>query len=121
MESMTRLLSWQVASLLPGIVALVVALLISALIAWILAVVLKRSLIGIRFDERANGWGFKSLAEWSPSQSPTLLVTRAVSWLITLFGFLVGIASFDVLRRSGGALGGHHHGPVHRRSTDRLR
>jgi hypothetical protein len=94
MESMTRLLS-QVASLLPGIVALVVALLISALIAWILAVVLKRSLVGIRFDERANGWGFRSLAEWSPSQSPTLLVTRAVSWLIILFGFLVGIASFD--------------------------
>jgi hypothetical protein len=94
MESMTRLLS-QVASLLPGIVALIVALLISALVAWVLAVVLSRSLIGIRFDERVNRWGFKSLAEWSPSKSPTLLVTRIVSWLIILFGFLIGIASFD--------------------------
>ena len=43
-ESMTRLLS-QVASLLPGIVALFVALLISAFIAWVVAVVLRRSLI----------------------------------------------------------------------------
>jgi len=94
MESMTKLLS-QVASLLPGIVALIVAVLISAFIAWVVAVVLKRSLIGIHFDERASRWGFSSLAEWSPSKSPTLLLTRVVSWLIVLFGFLIGIASFD--------------------------
>jgi hypothetical protein len=91
---MSRLVS-QVVSLLPGIVALIVALLISALVAWILAVVLRRSLTGIRFDERVSSWGFASLAEWSPSHSPTLLLTRFVSWLILFFGFLIGIASFD--------------------------
>ena len=95
MESMTRLLS-QVASLLPGIVALIVALLIS--VHWLpgyLAVVLRRSLIGIRFDDRANSWGFKSLAEWSPSKSPDVAGNASRLLLIILFGFLIGIASFD--------------------------
>ena len=93
-ESMSRLLS-QIASLLPGIVALIVALVISALAAWIIAMGLRRSLTGIRFDERASRWGFTSPVEWSFAKSPTLLVTRIVFWLIILFGFLVGIASFD--------------------------
>ena len=93
-ESMSRLLS-QIASLLPGIVALIVALVISALAAWIIAMGLRRSLTGIRFDERANRWGVTSPVEWSVTKSPTLLVTRIVFWLIILFGFLVGIASFD--------------------------
>src|SRR5262249_13769060 len=93
-ESMNRLIS-QVASLLPGIIALIVALLIAALTAWVCAVVLRRALAGINFDEHAKSWGFHSLAEWSPSQSPALLVTRIAFWLIILFGFLIGIASFD--------------------------
>ena len=93
-ESMNKLLS-QVAGLLPGLVALIVALLLSALMAWIVVAVLRRSLTGIHFDERVSAWGFTSLAEWSPSRSPTLLVTRVVGWLIILFGFLIGIASFD--------------------------
>jgi hypothetical protein len=93
-ESMSRLLS-QIASLLPGIVALIVALLLSALAAWVIAMVLRRSLTGIHFDERASHWGLASQMEWPAAKSPTLLVTRIVSWLIVLFGFLVGIASFD--------------------------
>jgi hypothetical protein len=93
-ESMSRLLS-QVASLLPGIVALIVALLISALAAWVIALGLRRSLTGIHFDQRANRWGFAPPVEWSAGKSPTLVVTRIVFWLIILFGFLVGIASFD--------------------------
>jgi Mechanosensitive ion channel, conserved TM helix len=93
-ESMGRLLS-QFASLLPGIMALIVALLVSALVAWMLAVLVRRSLTGVHFDERLAGWGLPSLSEWSPSKSPTLLVTRVVSWLVILIGFLIGIASFD--------------------------
>jgi len=93
-ESTSRLLS-QVASFLPGIVALIVALFISALAAWVIALGLRRSLTGIHFDERAKHWGFASPAEWSGSKSPTLLVTRVVSWMIILFGFFIGIASFD--------------------------
>lgn len=93
-ESMTRLLS-QVASLLPGIVALILALLISALTAWVVATALRRALIGVHFDKHAESWGLTVLADYSPSRSPTLLMTRIIFWLIIAFGFLLGIASFD--------------------------
>jgi mechanosensitive ion channel-like protein len=83
------------ANLLPGIVALVVALALSAAAAWVLALLLRRFLRGIRFDERLEDWGLSGLAEWSPNKSPTLLVTRTVSWLLVLVGFLIGIAAFD--------------------------
>jgi hypothetical protein len=83
------------ANLLPGIVALVVALALSAAAAWVLALLLRRFLRGIRFDERLEDWGLSGLAEWSPDKSPTLLVTRTVSWLVVLVGFLIGIAAFD--------------------------
>jgi len=92
-ESMGRLLS-QFANLLPGIMALIVALLVSALVAWIFAVIVRRSLTGIHFDQRLSGWGLP-LSEWSPSKSPTLLVARVVSWVVILIGFLIGLASFD--------------------------
>jgi hypothetical protein len=93
-HSMTKMLS-QLASLLPGIVALMTALLVSAVIAWAVAAILRRSLAGFDFDQRVAQWGFPALGEWSPSSSPTLLVTRAIAWIIVLIGFLIGISAFD--------------------------
>jgi hypothetical protein len=84
-----------VAHLLPGIVALILAVLISIVLAWILAIVVRRLLVSIRFDERLNRWGFSTLRDWSPLNSPTLLVSRATAWLIIMTGFLIGIAAFD--------------------------
>ncbi|MBZ5675133.1 MAG: hypothetical protein LAP61_12885 [Acidobacteriia bacterium] len=92
--SMTKMLS-QVASLLPGILALMTALILSALIAWAIAAILRRSLAGFDFDRRVAQWGFPAMAEWSPSSSPTVLVTRAVSAIIIFLGFLIGISAFD--------------------------
>src|ERR1051326_6749861 len=83
------------ANLLPGLAALVVALVFSALAAWVLAGLLRRFLRGINFDKRCAAWGLSGLAEWSPGKSPSLLVTRSVSWLVVLVGFLIGIAAFD--------------------------
>src|SRR5689334_9583725 len=93
-ESMTKVIT-KVANLLPGIVALVVALAISFVLAWIVASILRRSLRSFQFDERLGTWGLSSLAEWSPNNSPTLLVVRVVSWAIILIGFLVGLSAFD--------------------------
>jgi hypothetical protein len=93
--SMTRMLS-QLASLLPGLVALIAALLVSALVAWVFATALRRSLDSLDFDRRVAQWGFSGLAEWSPSKSPARLVTRAIAWTIMFIGFLVGISAFDV-------------------------
>jgi hypothetical protein len=94
-QSMVRVLS-QLASLLPGTLALILALLVSAVVAGVLAAVLRRSLMSVEFDRRLPRWGFPTLAEWSPSKSPTLLVTRAIALIIMLIGFLVGVSAFDV-------------------------
>jgi len=92
--SMTKMLS-QLASLLPGIVALLTALILAGLIAWVVAAILRRSLAGFDFDRRVAQWGFPGLAEWSPSSSPTRLVTRAIAGIIIFIGFLIGISAFD--------------------------
>jgi hypothetical protein len=86
----------QMASLLPGVVALIAALMFSAVMAWVLAAILRRSLTSIDFDRRAAQWGSPVLAEWSPAKSPTLLATRAIAWTVMLIGFLIGISAFDV-------------------------
>jgi hypothetical protein len=93
-NSMTRMLS-QAVSLLPGILALITALFVAGLIAWVLSAILKRSLTGIEFDRRVSQWGSPALAEWSPSSSPTLLVTRAFACIVVLIGFLIGVTAFD--------------------------
>ena len=59
------------------------------------AVVLRRFLTRLDFDEHMERWGFKGFADWSPRASPALLVTRAVSWSIVLVGFTLGLAAFD--------------------------
>ena len=92
--SMTKMLS-QLASLLPGIAALMTALLVSVLIAWVVSAILRRSLAPFDFDQRVARWGFPALAEWAPSSSPTLLVTRTIAGIIILIGFLIGISAFD--------------------------
>ena len=93
-QSTTKFLTG-VAHLLPGMVALIVALLISFVLAWILAIVVRRLLTSMHFDERLNRWGFASVGEWSPMNSPTRLVSRTVAGIVILTGFLIGIAAFD--------------------------
>ncbi|HVW83410.1 MAG TPA: hypothetical protein VHB50_01970 [Bryobacteraceae bacterium] len=93
-QSTVRVLS-RLASLLPGMLALIVAVLFSALLAWLVAIVLRRFLLSVRFDEQLERWGFTGIADWSPQQSPRLLVTRVISWSIVLLGFVLGLAAFD--------------------------
>ena len=93
-ESTSRAIG-EIASLLPGLAALIVALLVSCILAWIIVFLLHRSLVRIHFDEQLVVWGFQNVAEWSPSHTPTLLVTRVVGWFIILVGFLIGVSAFD--------------------------
>ena len=94
-DSTARFLT-RFANLLPGLAALVIALLLSAVLAWILAAIVRRVLAGLDFDERLGRWGFSSLAEWSPMNSPTRLISRSVAALVMISGFLIGIAAFDL-------------------------
>jgi Conserved TM helix. len=94
-DSTARFLT-RFANLLPGLAALIIALLLSAVLAWILAAIVRRILAGLHFDERLGRWGFSSLAEWSPMNSPTRLISRSVAVLVMISGFLIGIAAFDL-------------------------
>jgi Conserved TM helix len=93
-ESTTRFVT-KFANFLPGLAALVIALFLSVLVAWILAGIARRVLSSLHFDERLGQWGFASLAEWSPMNSPTRLVSRSVAALVMVSGFLIGVSAFD--------------------------
>jgi Conserved TM helix len=93
-QSITRFLT-ALTRLLPGLVALIVALLVSVALAWILAIVVRRLLVGIRFDERMVRWGFPSPAEWSSIRSPSASVSRFLAALVILTGLLIGVSAFD--------------------------
>jgi Conserved TM helix len=94
LQSTARFLT-EFASLLPGLVALIVAVLLSLALGWVLAIVVRRVLIGLRFDQRMAGWGLASGGEGSPLRSPTALVSRSLFLLVVLTGFLIGVAAFD--------------------------
>jgi hypothetical protein len=91
----TVLLVTTMAKLLPGLVALVIAIVLSAIVGWMLGAVVRRALRGVRFDERSVEWGAADLSDWAPARSPTLLISRLVSWTMVLLGFLIGIAALD--------------------------
>jgi hypothetical protein len=93
-QSLIRVLN-ELASLIPGVAALLLAVIFSGLIGGILYVVLRRVLTSIQFDERVTTWGFRSMAEWSPAKSPSLLLARIAFWTVVLVGFLIGVAAFD--------------------------
>jgi len=86
-------------SFLPGVLAFLLALVLFALAGWALSAIVRRVLLGLRFDERlASRESDDSparLADWSPSNSPTLLATRISFWVFTLLGIVVGILAFD--------------------------
>jgi hypothetical protein len=88
-ESMARVIS-RIATLLPGMLAFIVAVLFFAAIAWLLAWLVRVLLSAIRIDERLAR-GTNAIAEWSPTYTPTILITRVVFWGIVLVGFGIGL------------------------------
>ena len=91
-ESMARVIS-RIAMLLPGILAFIVAILFFVGIAWLLAQLARTFLNAIGFDVRF-AHGTQAIAEWSPTYTPTVLVTRIVFWGTVLLGLLVGLEAF---------------------------
>lgn len=89
------------ARLLPGVVALLLAVVLATLLGWLLGSLVRRALLGVRFDEQLTAWGWLDVAGFSSNRSPTLVVSRIVSWTIILVGVLIGIAAFDTTLTSG--------------------
>jgi hypothetical protein len=92
-QSMQRVFT-KIAMLLPGIVAFIVVLLIFFALAALFTYIVRRILIASRFDQRVNE-RTNSVAEWSPSRSPTLLIGRVIFWSFLLAGILVGLSAFE--------------------------
>src|SRR5580692_1340280 len=85
----------KLASFLPGLLALLVAVVILTAIGALLALVLRRILTAVRFDERFARTQTANVADWSPSHSPTMLVARTAFWACVLLGCFIGISAFD--------------------------
>lgn len=93
-QSMHRALV-KLASFLPGILALLIAVLLLSAVGALLAIALRKVLTSIRFDERLNRNNAAGVSDFSPSNSPTLLVTRFAFWGCVVLGFVIGISALD--------------------------
>jgi hypothetical protein len=86
-------------SFLPGVLAFLLAVLIFTLIGFAVAALVRRLLVSLKFDERLTSQESLGsparLADWSPSHSPTLLLTRIALWGCILIGAAVGISAFN--------------------------
>lgn len=95
LEKSTERFLTQFASILPGIVALIFALLVSIALAWVLALLVRRLLLTMRFDERVTRWGWYPATGSSAMNSPTHLVSRGIAFFVIVTGLLIGVAAFD--------------------------
>jgi hypothetical protein len=82
------------ANFLPGLLALLLAIFILTVFGALLAALLRRILTALRFDERLTRSSVVPL-DWTPSHSPTVLITRVAFWGSVILGCLIGISAFD--------------------------
>lgn len=92
-DSMGRVAA-RIAQLLPGVLAFIVALIIFFILAWIFSALVRWLLKAVNFDERV-GRNSGSIAEISPTHTPTVLATRVVYWAFVLVGVVVGLSAFE--------------------------
>jgi hypothetical protein len=92
-DSMARVTT-KIATLLPGILAFIAAMVIFLVLAWLVAALVRAVLKAVKFDERL-GTGTNTIAEWSPSSTPTSLATRIAFWAFVAIGILVGVSAFE--------------------------
>jgi hypothetical protein len=97
-ESMHRVVTMLV-SFLPGLLAFLFAVIIFAVIGALLAIAIRKILTAMRFDERLSTrqapGALANVSEWSPANSPTRLLSRAVFWLCILAGIAIGLSAFN--------------------------
>jgi hypothetical protein len=97
-QSMHRVVVMLV-NFLPGLLAFLLAVIILAAIGALLAVIVRKVLTAVRFDERLAARQtpgvLANVSEWSPASSPTLLLSRAVLWVCLFAGVAIGISAFN--------------------------
>jgi hypothetical protein len=99
-----------VADFLPGLVGLLIILLTAAVIALVVRALVLRVLKGLHFDRHAEQMGFTGLVGWS-TDGPSVVVSRAVMWLVVAIGLLIGLSALDAALPSQFALTIFHYLP----------
>jgi hypothetical protein len=96
--SLNRVITMLV-SFLPGLLAFLLAVIILTVIGVVLAFLVRKTLAVMRFDERLatrqTSGGFGNVSEWSPANSPTLLLSRTIFWVCVLAGIAIGLSAFN--------------------------
>lgn len=95
LEQSAHRVLFQLASFLPGLLALLLAVIVFTAFGALLAALLRRVLVAIKFDERLSHNSIAAITDWAPSHSPSLLITRAIFWAFVVIGGLIGISAFD--------------------------
>jgi hypothetical protein len=97
-QSMHRVVVMLV-NFLPGVIAFLLAVVVLIGLGALLSVILRKFLTAVGFDERLatthTPGALTNISEWSPANSPTLLVTRIVWWVCLLAGVAIGISAFN--------------------------
>jgi hypothetical protein len=88
-------ISVTLADILPKLIAFLIVVLIGFFVACLIRVMVRRSLGGMRFDQRMEELGFQAVSELSPARSPALLLSALAYWLIFILGLLLGLRVFD--------------------------
>jgi hypothetical protein len=99
-QSVERVLSLLVV-ILPGVLAFFIVLGLLTLLGMLISAVLRRILVSLKFDERMTSRDTSSIADWSPSHSPTALVGRVAFWVCVLLGMVIGVMAFDTSVQTG--------------------
>ena len=86
-------------SFLPGVLVFLLSILMLTALGWLLAAVCRSVLTRVHFDEKVASQrlpgAVTNIGDWSPSHSPSLLVSRSLFWLCILVGIAIGITAFD--------------------------
>lgn len=105
-QSLDRVL-FLLGTFLPGFLAALLVILIFLVIGWLLAVIVRKLLTSMRFDERLaarQSTGILNVADWSPSSSPTLLIARAIWWVCFIAGIALAVSAFNAVFSDNGAI-----------------
>ena len=75
LEQSAHRVLFQLASFLPGLLALLLAVIVFTAFGALIAALLRRVLVAIKFDERLSHNSIAAITDWAPSHSPSLLIT----------------------------------------------
>lgn len=96
-QSLDRVI-YLLGTFLPGLVAALLVVLTFVLVGWLLALIARKLLTSMRFDERLStrkSTGILNVSDWSPNSSPTLLIARAVWWICFVSGIAMAFFAFN--------------------------